>query len=73
MEEVANSESVTSNRVLFGLRYTEDEFATDELTFLDPARFTPSDDLDETTGRVKLTNEYLNEDTMVYVCLTKVI
>jgi len=59
-----------SNRVIFGLRYTEDEFASDVTNFFGLQRFTPSDDLDETTGRVAYERD-LNEDTMVYVSYTK--
>ena len=59
-----------SNRVIFGLRYTEDEFASDVTNFFGLQRFTPSDDLDETTGRVAYERD-VNEDTMVYVSYTK--
>ena len=59
-----------SNRVIFGLRYTEDEFASDVTNFFGLQRFTPSDDLDETTGRVAYERD-LNEETMVYVSYTK--
>ena len=59
-----------SNRVIFGLRYTEDEFASDVTNFFGLQRFTPSDDLDETTGRVAYERD-VNEETMVYVSYTK--
>ena len=59
-----------SNRVIFGLRYTEDEFASDVTNFFGLQTFSPSDDLDETTGRLAYERD-LNEDTMVYVSYTK--
>ena len=59
-----------SNRVIFGLRYTEDEFASDVTNFFGLQTFSPSDDLDETTGRLAYERD-VNEDTMVYVSYTK--
>ena len=59
-----------SNRVIWGLRYTEDEFASDVTNFFGLQTFSPSDDLDETTGRLAYERD-VNEDTMVYVSYTK--
>ena len=59
-----------SNRVIFGLRYTEDEFASEVTNFFGLQTFSPSDDLDETTGRLAYERD-VNEDTMVYVSYTK--
>ena len=59
-----------ANRVVFGLRYTEDEFSSDVTNFFGLQTFLISDDLDETTGR--LAYEYdVDEDTMVYISYTK--
>ena len=59
-----------STRVIWGLRYTEDEFASDVTNFFGLQTFSPSDDLDETTGRLAYERD-VNEDTMVYVSYTK--
>ena len=59
-----------ANRVVFGMRYTEDEFSSDVTNFFGLQTFLISDDLDETTGR--LAYEYdVDENTMVYISYTK--
>ena len=59
-----------NNRIIFGLRYTEDEFSSDVTNFFGLQDDLIEDDLDETTGR--LAYEYdVNESTMVYASFTK--
>ena len=59
-----------SNRVILGLRYTEDEFASNVTNFFGLQQYLIQDDLDETTGRLAYERD-VNEDTMVYVSYTK--
>tara|TARA_Y100000768_G_scaffold371880_1_gene339000 strand:+ start:3172 stop:5541 length:2370 start_codon:yes stop_codon:yes gene_type:complete len=58
------------NRIVFGLRYTEDEFSSDVTNFFGLQKYLISDDLDETTGRFAYEHD-VNETTMVYVSYTK--
>ena len=57
-------------RVVFGLRYTEDEFSSDVTNFFGLQKYLIEDELDETTGRLAFEMD-MNEDTMVYVSYTK--
>ena len=57
-------------RVVFGLRYTEDEFSSDVTNFFGLQKYLIQDELDETTGRLAFEMD-MNEDTMVYVSYTK--
>ena len=58
------------NRIVFGLRYTEDEFASDVTNFFGLQKYLIQDKLDETTGRLAYEHD-VDEDTMVYVSYTK--
>ena len=58
------------NRIVFGLRYTEDEFASDVTNFFGLQKYLIQDELDETTGRLAYEHD-IDEDTMVYVSYTK--
>ena len=58
------------NRIVFGIRYTEDEFASDVTNFFGLQKYLIQDDLDETTGRLAYEHD-INEDTMVYASYTK--
>jgi len=58
------------NRIVFGLRYTEDEFSSDVTNFFGLQKYLISDELDETTGRFAYEHD-VNETTMVYVSYTK--
>ena len=58
------------NRIVFGLRYTEDEFASDVTNFFGLQKFLIQDELDETTGRLAYEHD-IDGDTMVYVSYTK--
>ncbi len=57
-------------RVVFGLRYTEDEFSSDVTNFFGLQKYLIQDELDETTGRLAFEMD-MNEDTMLYVSYTK--
>ena len=59
-----------SNRVIVGLRYTEDEFSSDVTNFFGLQKYLIEDELDETTGRIAYEHD-VNEDTMVYASYTK--
>ncbi|MDC3125180.1 TonB-dependent receptor, partial [Gammaproteobacteria bacterium] len=59
-----------ANRVVFGMRYTEDEFSSDVTNFFGLQTFLISDDLDETTGRLAYEHD-VDENTMVYISYTK--
>ncbi len=59
-----------TGRVVFGLRYTEDEFSSDVTNFFGLQKYLIQDELDETTGRLAFEMD-MNEDTMVYVSYTK--
>ena len=59
-----------TNRIVFGLRYTEDEFSSDVTNFFGLQKYLISDELDETTGRFAYEHD-VNETTMVYVSYTK--
>ena len=59
-----------ANRVVFGIRYTEDEFSSDVTNFFGLQKYLIEDELDETTGRLAYERN-INEDTMVYVSYTK--
>ena len=58
------------NRLVVGLRYTEDEFSSDVTNFFGLQKYLIQDDLDETTGRVAYELD-VNDDTMIYVSYTK--
>ncbi len=59
-----------ANRLIFGLRYTEDEFSSDVTNFFGLQKYLIQDELDETTGRIAYEHD-LSENTMVYVSFTK--
>ena len=59
-----------TGRVVFGLRYTEDEFSSDVTNFFGLQKYLIQDELDETTGRLAFEMD-MNEDTMLYVSYTK--
>ena len=61
---------MTKNRLVVGLRYTEDEFSSDVTNFFGLQKYLIQDDLDETTGRVAYELD-VNDDTMIYVSYTK--
>ena len=58
------------NRVVFGLRYTEDEFSSDVTNFFGLQKYLIQDELDETTGRLAYEHD-INDTTMVYISYTK--
>ena len=58
------------NRVVFGLRYTEDEFSSDVTNFFGLQKYLIQDELDETTGRLAYERD-INDTTMVYISYTK--
>ena len=58
------------NRVVFGLRYTEDEFSSDVTNFFGLQKYLIQDELDETTGRLAYERD-INDSTMVYISYTK--
>jgi len=58
------------NRIVFGLRYTEDEFSSDVTNFFGLQKYLIQDELDETTGRLAYEHD-LNDSTMVYISYTK--
>ena len=59
-----------SNRLVFGLRYTEDEFESNVTNFFGLQQYLIQDDLDETTGRIAYELD-LSDSTMVYLSYTK--
>ena len=58
------------NRVVLGLRYTEDEFSSDVTNFFGLQKYLIQDELDETTGRLAYERD-INDTTMVYISYTK--
>ena len=59
-----------SNRLVFGLRYTEDEFESDVTNFFGLQQYLIQDELDETTGRLAYELD-LSDSTMIYLSYTK--
>ena len=57
-------------RLVFGLRYTEDEFSSDVTNFFGLQKYLIEDELDETTGRLAYEMD-INDDTMIYLSYTK--
>lgn len=57
-------------RIVFGLRYTEDEFSSDVTNFFGLQKYLIEDELDETTGRLAYEMD-INDDTMIYLSYTK--